>query len=67
MRIIFIKSILLKWLFLHVILCVHLISVQIERLIFYIPFCNIFCSYENNQKLDKKRITIVDYKVRMNN
>lgn len=67
MRIIFRKSILLNWLFLHVILCVRLIVVHAEGLILYIPFCNIFCFYENHQKSDERRNTIVDYKVRMNN
>lgn len=67
MNTIFRKSILLKWLFLPVILCVRLIVIQIEGLIPYIPFFNVFCFYENHQKSDKKRNTIVDYKVRMNN
>lgn len=67
MNTIFRKSILLKWLFMPVIICVRLIVVQIEGLIFYAPFCNVFCFYENHQESDKKRNTIVDYKVRMNN
>lgn len=61
------KIILLKWLFLPVIIFVRLIVVQIEGLIFRVSFCNIFCFYENHQESDKKRNTIVDYKVRMNN
>ncbi len=61
------KIILLKWLFLPVIIFVRLIVVQIEGLIFRVSFCNIFCFYENHQESYKKRNTIVDYKVRMNN
>ncbi len=61
------KITLLKWLFLPVILCLRLIVIQIDGLIFYAPFCDIFCFYENYQEADKKRNTIVDYKVRMNN
>lgn len=61
------KITLLKWLFLPVILCLRLIVVQIDGLIFYAPFRDIFCFYKNYQEDDKKRNTIVDYKVRMNN
>ena len=61
------KIILLKWLFLPVIIFVRLIVVHIEGLIFCVSFCNILCFYENHQESDKKRNTIIDYKVRMNN
>lgn len=61
------KSTLLKWLFLPVILCLRLITVEVSELIFCTPFCDVFCFYENYQESDKKRNTIVDYKVRMNN
>lgn len=60
------KITLLKWLFLPVILCVRLIVIQIEGLIF-IPLLTYSAFYENYQESDKKRSTIVDYKVRMNN
>ncbi|MDE6781437.1 MAG: hypothetical protein K2J40_08270 [Ruminococcus sp.] len=58
--------ILLKWLLLPVILYVRLIVVQIEGIIFSVAFCDIFCFYENNEPR-KKRCTVIDYKVRMNN
>lgn len=61
------KITLLKWLFLPVILCLCLITVEVSGLIFCTPFCNVFCFYENYQRSGKKRNTIVDYKVRMNN
>ncbi len=64
---IFRKIILLKWLFLPIILCLRLITVEVAGLIFCTSFCDVFCFYENYQELDKKRNTIVDYKVRMNN
>ncbi len=67
MNMIFRKIILLKWLFLPVIIFVRLAVVQIEGLIFCVPFCNIFCYCENSQETYKKRNTIVDCKVRMNN
>lgn len=67
MNTIFIKSTLLKWLVLPVIICVRLIVVQIEGLVLYAPFCYAFYFYENHQELDKKKSTIVGYKVRMNN
>ena len=60
------KITLLKWLFLPVILCVRLIVIQIEGLIF-IPLLTYSAFYENYQESGKKRNTIVDYKVRMNN
>lgn len=60
------KITLLKWLLLPVILCVRLIVIQIERLIF-IPLLTYPAFYENYQGSDKKRSTIVDHKVRMNN
>ncbi len=61
------KITLLKWLFLPVILCLRLITVEVSGLIFCTPFCDVFCFYENYQESDKKRNTIIDYKVRMNN
>ena len=61
------KITLLKWLFLPVILCVRLIVIQIEALIFIPLFVTYSAFYENYQEADKKRSTIVDYKVRMNN
>lgn len=64
---ILIKITLLKWLLLPVILCVRLIVIQIERLFFIPLFITHSAFYENYQQLDKKRSTIVDYKVRMNN
>lgn len=67
MNMIFRKIVLLKWLFLPVIIFVRLVVIQIEGLIFRAPFCNILCFYEYHHKSDKKRNTIVDYKVRMNN
>ena len=67
MHTMFRKGILLKWLFLPVILCVHLIVVQVERLVLSAPICNVFHFPENHQKSDKKRNTIVDDKIRMDN
>lgn len=64
---IFRKIVLLKWLFLPVIIFVRLVVIQIEGLIFRVPFCDIPCFYENHNESDKKRNTIVDCKVRMNN
>lgn len=61
------KIILLKWLFIPVIIFVRLVVAEIEGFVFCVPFCNIFCFYENHQESDKKRNTIVDCKVRMNN
>lgn len=64
---VFIKNIILKWLFLPVILCAELITVQIESLIIFIPFYDILRFYEDNHEPDNKTNTIVDCKVRMNN
>lgn len=61
------KITLLKWLFLPVILCLRLITVEVSGLIFCTPFYDVFCFYENYRESDKKRNTIVDCKVRMNN
>lgn len=61
------KITLLKWLFLPVILCLRLITVEVSGLIFCTSFCDVFCFYENYQESGNKRNTIVDYKVRMNN
>lgn len=61
------KITLLKWLFLTIILCLRLIIVEVSGLIFCIPLCDVFCFYENYHESDKKRKTIVDHKVRMNN
>lgn len=61
------KIILLKWLILPVILCLRLVTVEVSGLIFCIPFCDVFCFYENYHESDNKRNTIVDCKVRMNN
>lgn len=61
------KITLLRWLFLPVILCVRLIVVQVEGSVIYAPLCNLFCFYGNYQESDKRRNTIVDHKVRMNN
>ena len=67
MSTVFRKITLLKWLFLPVIIFVRLIVVEISRFILCMPFFNILCFYENYQKSNKKRNTIVDFKVRMNN
>lgn len=67
MNMIFRKIVLLKWLFLPVIIFVRLVVIQIEGFIFRVPFCDILRFYENHQESDKKRNTIVDCKVRMNN
>ena len=67
MNMIFRKIVLLKWLFLPVIIFVRLIVVEIGSLVLCIPFCDIFCLYENHKESYKKRNTIVDCKVRMNN
>ncbi len=67
MNMIFRKIVLLKWLFLPVIIFVRLIVVELKSFVLCIPFCNIFHLYENHQESDKKRSTIVDCKVRMNN
>lgn len=64
---VFRKITLLKWLFLPVIIFARLVVIQSEKLILCVPFCNILFFYENCQKSDKKRNTIVDFKVRMNN
>ncbi len=64
---VFRKVTLLRWLLLPVILCLHLITVEISGLIFCTPFCDVFYFYENYHESDKKRNTIVDFKVRMNN
>jgi len=61
------KITLFKWLFLPVIIFVRLITVEIVKLIFCVNFYNILCFCENHQESDKKRNTIVDCKVRMNN
>ena len=67
MSTVFRKITLLKWLFLPVIIFVHLIVAEFVGLVLCMPFCNILCFYENYQESDKKRNTIVDFKVRMNN
>ena len=67
MNMIFRKIVLLKWLFLPVIIFVRLVVIEIRSLVLCIPFCNIFRFYENRKESDKKRNTIVDCKVRMNN
>lgn len=61
------KITFLRWLFLPVILCLRLVTVEVSGLIFCTPFCDIFCFDDNYQRSDKKRNTIVDHKVRMNN
>lgn len=61
------KIILLKWLFLPVILCVRLIVIQTEGLILMPLLATYSSFYENYQESDKKRHTIIDCKVRMNN
>lgn len=66
MDIIFEKIILLKWLLIPVILCVKLIVIKIEGIIFRVDFCEIFCFCESNE-VYRKINTITDYKVRMNN
>lgn len=61
------KIAILKWLFLPVILCVRLIVIQTEELLL-IPLFVMYSTFcKNYQESDKKRNTIVDYKVRMNN
>lgn len=67
MNITFIKSTLLKWLFLPVIICVRLIVIPIEGLILYIRFAEEFLFYYGIRELNQKTNTIVGYKVRMNN
>lgn len=64
---VFRKIILLKWLFLPVILCVRLIVIQTEGLLLIPLFATYSAFYENYQESDKKKCTIVDCKVRMNN
>lgn len=67
MSAVLIKITLIKWLFLPVIIFVRLVVVEIKSLVLCIYFCSVFCYYENHQESDKKRNTIVDFKVRMNN
>lgn len=64
---IFRKIVLLKWLFLPVIIFVRLVVVEVKSLVFSVFFCYVFCIYKNHHNSDKKRNTIVDCKVRMNN
>lgn len=66
MNMIFRKIVLLKWLLLPVILCVKLIVIKIEGLIFIVDFCDMYCFRESNE-VYRKINTITDYKVRMNN
>ncbi len=61
------KITLLRWLFLPVILCLRLITVEVSGLLFCTPFGCEFRLLENYQELYNTRNTIVIYKVRMNN
>lgn len=67
MREVFRKITLLKWLFLPVIVFMRLIVAEFVGMVLCVPFLNILCFYENYPEFSKKRNTITDFKVRMNN
>lgn len=67
MNIRFVKSTLLKWIFLPVIICVRLIVIPVEELILYISNVGVVGFHFIHQELDLQTNTIVDRKVRMNN
>lgn len=59
------KIILLKWLLIPIILCVRLIIIQTERIIFSVILYYVLCFSENNKPY--KINTLTGFKVRMNN
>ena len=67
MEAIFGQSILLKLLFLPVIIFIRLIIAEIEGFALSVSCRNVFLTGKDFEKSDRKRNTIVDDKVRMDN
>jgi len=67
MEAIFGQSILLKLLFLPVIIFIRLIIAEIEGFALSVSCRNVFLTGKGFEKSDRKRKTIVDDKVRMDN
>ncbi len=67
MEAIFGQNILLKLLFLPVIIFIRLIVAEIEGFALSISCCKVFLTSKSFKKSDRKKNTIVDEKVRMDN